>query len=274
MRLAILSDIHANLEALRATLRRIDKDRIDGIVCLGDIVGYNANPLECVREIRSVAALCVAGNHDRAVCGQITTEGFSPAAVRAVAWTRPRLDPDTLGFLGALPLTRCVGSHLIAVHGALHPSVGQELVRLDTEQRKQHSAEALLRHPSAARICAFGHTHRLGIYEYRRQSAHSHETDEIALRDDSVYLINPGSVGQPRTAERRATYLVLDTGRQMISVRRVEYDARAALAKTRAAGLLPRSRLLPTPLREGIRWGARATGLHDWLRPKARHDGR
>jgi predicted phosphodiesterase len=273
MRLAIISDIHANLEALRATLGQIDKDRIDRIVCLGDIVGYNANPLECVNEIRSCAALCVAGNHDRAVCGQITTEEFSPIAVRALAWTRSRLDTDALEFLSALPLTRCVESHLIAVHGALHPHVGQELVRLDNEERRQASFETLLRHPSTAPICAFGHTHRLGIYEYRNGTSHSQETDELVLRDDAVYLINPGSIGQPRTAERRATYLVLDTDRRAVSVRRINYDARTALAKARAAGLMPRSYPLPSCLRKGLKRGAQAIGVYDLLRPNSGHGG-
>jgi predicted phosphodiesterase len=266
MRLAIISDIHANLEALQATLNNIDTDRADRIVCLGDIVGYNANPLECVNKIRNSGALCVAGNHDRAVCGQITTEEFSYAATPALAWTRSRLDNEALDFLAALPLTRCVESHLIAVHGALHPRVGQELVRLDTEERRQSSFNALLHHPSAAPICAFGHTHRLGIYEYRDEAVHSHKTDEVMLRDGSVYLINPGSVGQSRTSERRATYLVLDTDRRTISVRRVDYDARAAFAKTRAAGLLPRSHLLPASVRKAMKWGAQAIGVYDLLR--------
>ncbi len=269
MRLAIISDIHANLEALQATLRHIDKDRIDRIVCLGDIVGYNANPLECVNEIRSCAALCVAGNHDRAVCGQITTEEFSVTASRAVAWTRPRLDAAAIDFLSALPLTLHVESYLVAVHGALHPPVGQELVRLDDEERRQSSFRALLGHPSTAPICAFGHTHRLGVYELLNGRSRSHQTDEVELRDDAVYLINPGSVGQPRTAERRATHMVLDTDQRMVSVRRVDYDARAAFAKTRAAGLMPRSYMLPLPLRNGLKWGAQAIGVYRLLRPNA-----
>jgi predicted phosphodiesterase len=263
MRLAIISDIHANLEALQATLRSIETDRVDRIVCLGDIVGYNANPLECVNEIRNCAALCVAGNHDRAVCGQISTEGFPRAAARALAWTRSRLDDEALDFLSALPLTRCIEAHLVAVHGALHPHVGQELVRLDTDERRWASFDALRRHPSAAPLCAFGHTHRLGIYEYRAGVVHMHETEEVMLQDGSVYLINPGSVGQSRTSERRATYLLLDASRRRILVRRIDYDARAAIAKARAAGLLPRSHLLMTSARKVAKWGTLAIGLAD-----------
>lgn len=270
MRLAIISDIHANFEALQATLRQADEDRIDRIVCLGDIVGYNANPLECVKAIRNCAALCVAGNHDRAVCKQITTDGFSATAVHALRWTRPRLDADALDFLSALPLTRSVDSYLVAVHGALHPPVGQELVRLDTEAQRQSSFEALIRHPSAASICAFGHTHQLGVFEYRNGVSHRHNADEVILRDDAFYLVNPGSVGQPRTAEQRATYIVLDTHQKTISVRRVDYDAHAAFAKTRAAGLAPRSHLLPPFLRKELKRSAQAIGVYDLLRPNGR----
>src|SRR4051812_9332739 len=104
MRLAILSDIHANLEALQAVLRDISVQSVDRVVCLGDIVGYNTNPAECVALLRELDPLCIAGNHDRAVSGQITTEGFSGTAARAVAWTRRQLSADIIDFLGGLPL--------------------------------------------------------------------------------------------------------------------------------------------------------------------------
>jgi predicted phosphodiesterase len=266
MRLAIISDIHANLEALHASLSAISADHVDRILCLGDIVGYNANPAECVDALCACAALCVAGNHDRAVCGKITTDGFSATAARAVDWTRSRLSTNALDFLSGLPLTLSVGNHLVAVHGALHPRTGQELVRLDSEESRRLSFEALLSHPSGARVCAFGHTHHLGIHESRSGVLRSHDADEVALQEDALYLVNPGSVGQPRTAERCATYLVLDTARPAISVRRIDYDARAAFAKTRAAGLMPRHNPLPAPLRAGLKWGAKAVGLYDVLK--------
>ncbi len=264
MRLALISDIHANLEALQATLRRIETDHIDEIVCLGDIVGYNANPAECIDAVRGCAALCVAGNHDRAVCGQISMEEFSVTAARAVVWTRSRLAAEALDFLSGLPLTRSIGNDLVAVHGALHPSTGQELVRLNSEERRQASFEALLSHPSGARVCAFGHTHHLQIHELRNGRAYTYDADEVSLREDAVYLVNPGSVGQPRTAERRATYLVLDTARQAVSVRRIDYDAKTAFSKARAARLVPRSHRLPSSIRSGLKRGARAIGLRSY----------
>ncbi|MBI3274826.1 MAG: metallophosphoesterase [Methylocystis sp.] len=167
MKLALISDIHANLEALQATLDEISARGVDRIVCLGDIVGYNANPAECIALLQQFDALCIAGNHDRAVCGQIGAETFSNAAARAVAWTRARLGADALDFLGALPLTANIQNRLLMVHGALHPDTGCETVRLDTDERRLLSFAALAAHPSGARICAFGHTHQPAVYEFR-----------------------------------------------------------------------------------------------------------
>jgi predicted phosphodiesterase len=251
--IAIISDIHANLEALEAVLREIRSERIGTIVCLGDIVGYNADPAACIELLRDAGAICVAGNHDRAVTGQITTEGFNPLAARAVDWTRSRLTADDIGWLAALPLKAMIQDRLIAVHGALHPDVGCELVRLDTDEKRQLSFESLAVHPSGIRLCAFGHTHRLSIYEMRGGRMTTHEGQSAALREGSFHLVNPGTVGQPRTSDRRASYLVLDPDAATISVRRVRYDASPALAKTRKAGLAPRFSRLPEPVRKPLR---------------------
>ncbi len=173
--IAIISDIHANLEALEAVLGEISRERIGAIVCLGDIVGYNADPAACIRLLRDAGATCIAGNHDRAVTGQITTEGFNPLAARAVEWTRSKLSPEELEWLAALPLKATIQHRLVAVHGALHPDVGCEIVRLDTDEKRQLSFEALAAYPSGVRICAFGHTHRPGIYEMRDGTMTTHE---------------------------------------------------------------------------------------------------
>jgi predicted phosphodiesterase len=261
MRLAILSDVHANLEALHAVLGRIAAEGADRIVCLGDVVGYNANPAECLAHLRELDPVWVAGSHERAVTGQVTMEDFSVTAARAVVWTRTRLGKDIIDFLAALPPQANVGRHLIAVHGALHPEVGCETVRLDTDERRQLSFDALVRHPSGARICAFGHTHRMGIFELHDGVARALAADEAVLRDDAYYLINPGAVGEPRTADRRATYMMLDTAHKTVSVRRVEYDYAAAMAKTRKAGLLPRLWFLPARVRTALKRGRRALHL-------------
>jgi predicted phosphodiesterase len=263
MRLAIISDVHANLEALHATLHDISTRAVDGIVCLGDIVGYNANPAECIALLRNHGALCVAGNHDRAVCGQITTDGFGVLATRAVLWTLGKLGPDAMSFLAELPLKAVIADRLIAVHGALHPETGCEMVRLDNDDQRRASFDALVKHPSKARMCAFGHTHLLGIFELRGSMVRSLAGDEIPLSENGYYLVNPGSVGQPRISDPRATYLILDTARWIITIVRVEYDRSVSLAKARRAGLRPPLSFLPAPVRAMMRRGVSALGLYD-----------
>jgi diadenosine tetraphosphatase ApaH/serine/threonine PP2A family protein phosphatase len=263
VRIALLSDVHANLEALRATLRRIAAQGVDGVVCLGDVVGYNADPVACIALLREVGALCVAGNHDRAVAGRITTAGFSAAAARGVLWTRRRLPDGERAFLAGLPLQACVADRLVAVHGALLPGgVGCDMTRLDSDERRRACFEALRAHPSGARICAFGHTHHLGIYELRGEGAmRACAGDRVVLREDAYYLVNPGTVGQPRSADRRASFLVLDTGRGTIAVHRTPYDHGTALAKARRAGLAPAPSGLPAPIRAALERGLRSVGL-------------
>src|SRR4029077_6271564 len=225
MRLALISDIHANLEALEATFYDIADRSIDHIVCLGDIVGYNKDAAACIALIRGSDCVCVAGNHDLAVCGRITSRTFSRAAARAVAWTGRQFSTADLNFLARLPLKANIGNRVIAVHGALHPQTGVESVRLDNDKRRQLSFEALMIHPSGAKICAFGHTHRAGIYELRPDRVAIHAEAHVALRDDAYYLINPGTIGEPRSAERRATYMIVDLERRAVTTRYVDYQA-------------------------------------------------
>jgi predicted phosphodiesterase len=252
MRIAIVSDIHSNLEALEATLQDIRAQQVERILCLGDVVGYNANPVECIGLLRQYHVLCVAGNHDRAVARQIGTAEFGYTAARAVAWTRSRLDADALAYLAALPTDLTIPHTLVAVHGALHPARGRETVRLDTDERRRSSLDALSAHPSGVRICAFGHTHQLGIYELRDGIVRKRTEDRIALWPDGYYLVNPGTVGQPRTSDPRATYLVLDSARNELTAHRVVYDATVAFTKTRKAGLVPVWTSLPRPVIDAV----------------------
>jgi predicted phosphodiesterase len=261
VKLALVSDIHANLEALRATLDDIAPRSVDRIVCLGDIVGYNTKPGECIALIRRADALCVAGNHDLAVCGRIPTKSFTTTAARAVVWTQRRLAQDDLNFLGGLPLKANIGGQLLVVHGALHPQSNCATVRLDSEERRMQSFQALLADPSGARICAFGHTHHAGIYEFRNGRAVARPEANIRLRDDAYYLINPGTVGEPRGRDRRASYMVLDLAQRTVNLHRVAYDTGVPLAATREAGLAPAFAFVPAPVRGAVAAALRTIGL-------------
>lgn len=255
MRLALISDIHANLEALQASLADIAAQDVDRIVCLGDIVGYNANPAECIALIRDANALCVAGNHDLAVCGRMPAKHFPAIAARAVAWTQRRLSWRDLQFLAGLPLKAHVEGGLVAVHGALHPQTQCATVRLDSDEKRLLSFQALIADPSGARLCAFGHTHEVGIYQFRGEAAAPGRDQTTKLHDDAYYLINPGSVGQPRNADQRASYIVLDLAQRQATVHRVAYDRAATLAATRQAGLAPALSFVSGPLRGAIGGG-------------------
>lgn len=245
MKIAIISDIHANLEALEATLQDIGTNDVGMILCLGDVVGYNTNPGECIDLLKKHNVLCVAGNHDRAVTQQITTEDFGYTAERAISWTRSRLDADAIAYLSALPTSLTIPHTLVAVHGALHPETGQENVRLNSDELRRLSFQALSVHPSGVRICAFGHTHQLAVFEHQGDIIHKMEGDRIRLRPGRLYLINPGTIGEPRGSDKRATYLILDPERAELSTQRVVYDARIPFAKSQKEGLASLGATLP-----------------------------
>jgi predicted phosphodiesterase len=197
---------------------------VDRIVCLGDIVGYNRDAAECIDRIRRANSICVAGNHDLAVSGRITTDHFSKAAARAAEWTRGQLTQDDLDFLASLPVKTVIEGQLVAVHGALHPEENCESVRLDNDDNRLLSFIALMGHSSGARICAFGHTHRAVVYEWSCDRAIIRQEKDVQLDDNAFYLINPGTVGEPRAFDRRASYMVLDLSRRNAVLHYVEYD--------------------------------------------------
>jgi predicted phosphodiesterase len=150
------------------------------------------------------------------------------------------LSDGDLDFLAGLPLKANIGNRVIAVHGALHPETDCESVRLDTDKRRRASFEALMIHSSGARICAYGHTHRAGVYEMRADGVALHGEEHVSLRDDAYYLINPGTIGEPRSAERRATYMILDLERRTVTTRHVDYQASAEFLASHRPGLASR----------------------------------
>lgn len=273
MKLALISDIHANLDALQATLADIAVRGVDRIVCLGDVVGYNTQPSACIALIRRADAICVAGNHDLAACGRIATRDFSATAARAVAWTQQRLSRQDLVFLSGLPLKAAIEGRLIAVHGALHPAADCATIRLDNDERRMQSFQALIADPSGARICAFGHTHHAGIYEFRNNRAALRPEQNFRLQDDAYYLINPGTVGQPRERDRSASYMVVDLTARSVTLHRVAYDAAATRAATRRAGLAPAFAFVPAPVRGGIAASLRALRIDRPVRQIAAYLG-
>ena len=234
MRLAIISDIHSNLPALEAVLADIDAAKPEEIWCLGDVVGYGAEPNECTRLVAERCALCLAGNHDLGVLDAIDVESFSPAAAEAALWTRGVLDADARDFLAGLePADE---SRDVALYHASPRDHVWEYV-LWPEQ----AAECI--EIQARRISIVGHSHVALCFRAPEngavgaaQGAQAADGTTLAL-DSDRWLLNPGSVGQPRDGDRRAAWLELDTEKWTGTFRRAEYEIERAAASIAAAGL-------------------------------------
>ena len=239
MRILILSDIHANLEALEACLSAAPPH--DRVFNLGDIVGYGANPNEVTERSRELGTVFVRGNHDKACSGVTTLDDFNPIAGLAVLWTRQKLKPDNLSFLHDLaagPISPLDGVQ--CVHGSPRDEDEYVLMRRD--------AYSILGRASAP-VTFFGHTHVQGGFwiddetdeegglELKYTSPTGLQQLTVQLRETGKYMINPGSIGQPRDGDSRAAFLVYDTEQKTVTFFRVPYDIAAAQEKIFAAGL-------------------------------------
>ena len=231
MRFAIFGDIHANLQALEAVLSDARTQLCTHYVCMGDIVGYNANPRECLAIVRGLECPTVKGNHDEQASMITEGEGFNALAEEAIQWTREQLTEDEKAWLRELRLQRQVRDFTI-VHATLDTPHKWDYVfnQLDaaTSFSYQHTA-----------LCFIGHTHSPKAY-IRDGSVRSMPLDILSLQRGKKYLINVGSVGQPRDGDWRAAYCIFDTISNEVELRRVEYDIGGTQAAIRNAGLPPK----------------------------------
>jgi diadenosine tetraphosphatase ApaH/serine/threonine PP2A family protein phosphatase len=239
MRLAILSDIHANLAALDAV--RGDLPDLDEIWVLGDIVGYGPQPNEVIVALQEMGARSVLGNHDGAAIGTVDPRDFNPEAARAIEWTQAVIDDNSRAYLRSLPEVRCV-NELTGVHGSPRDPIWEYIT---SSQLAALNFDAF-----DTRFCLFGHTHVPVIYR-----AAGDDVDTIAATPDrSISLdggramLNPGSVGQPRDGNPASSYLLLDTEVAIAEFRRVSYDVSQTQRLMREAGL-------PARLIERLSWG-------------------
>ena len=234
MRFLVLSDIHANSTALAAALSA-SEGRWERCVCLGDLVGYGPDPNEVVGRVRDLADKVIRGNHDKAVCGMKAAEDFNPAARTAVEWTRSHLLPESLEYLCALPAGPVETYGLTLVHGAIRDE--DEYVFTPAQ-----ALDGLLASPSG--VTFFGHTHFQGGFSYREdrleviQLRAPQATGFAALRLESGtrYLLNPGSIGQPRDGDPRAAYAIADLDHEVVEFWRVPYDITGVQRRMNAAG--------------------------------------
>lgn len=232
MRYAVISDIHANMEALQAVLADAAPRSPDGYLCLGDVVGYGPDPNACVERVRRLGGAVIAGNHDRGAVGRLAAAAFSPLARAAIEWTAQELTEDNRAYLAALP-ERCDTPAFVAVHGSPRRPVEEYILDLPTALAVFAEADF--------RVCLAGHTHVAGVFA-RHPNGHV-RTEALPpeapfdLAAASRYIINPGSVGQPRDGDPRAAYLVFDDARLQAVLHRVAYPIAATQAKMARRGL-------------------------------------
>lgn len=240
MQLALVSDLHANLEALDAVLADIDRASPGAqLVCAGDIVGYGADPEACIARLEERGALCVMGNHDQMVLGLRDFSRCGYAGIVAAVWTRSRLSASGRAYLESLPPYVHITPSVLVCHGDLASADTYVSTR---ERAEQALAQLRERHPSAE-VLVCGHTHHAALFTHEGGFQLVRGAGERAFGPPC--LINPGAVGQARDAAPTARYAVLDTERRRVSFREVHYDYRATLRKLRAAKLVAQVVLEP-----------------------------
>lgn len=229
MIIAIISDVHANLEALSTVLEDVRRQGAERLWCLGDVVGYGADPNAVCDRIAAAADSAIAGNHDWAAVGRIDGESFNSAAATAIEWTARQLSETSRAWLAALPLVRIEGEARLVHATPSEPAAWRYALSLgDAEAEMQAYQEPL---------CLIGHSHFPATYEYDGTRTRHLADERVALVPGRRYLVNVGSVGQPRDGDPRASYLLYDTEGGQLARRRLEYDVETAARKIREAGL-------------------------------------
>jgi predicted phosphodiesterase len=228
MKFAIIADIHANLDAFQVVLDDCKKQQVTHYACLGDVVGYNANPKECLDIVRAMNMPCVKGNHDEYCSSEEHLEGFNPAAAEAVNWTRKQLTEEDCQWLRDLKYTRMVTNFTI-VHATL-----------DGPQRWGYVFDKLAAAASFTyqntSVCFFGHTH-VPVAFMKDSVVRGGTYSKFKLEAGKKYFVNVGAVGQPRDNNPKSAYVIYDTHEATIELRRLDYDIAAAQKKILAAGL-------------------------------------
>jgi predicted phosphodiesterase len=230
MRYAILSDIHANLEGLTQVLSALREDSIDSYYCLGDIVGYGANPNECIDEIRNVSPVFLAGNHDCAAAGLLPLDYFNTYAQEAMAWTQGVLTEENKDFLKSLELV-FKDEQMTMVHGTLNDPGDFNYMFNSGIARETFDC-------MQTDVCFVGHTHVAGVFvQDAERRVYFNARRLISIERGKRYIINAGSVGQPRDYDPKAAYCVFDTDRMTVEIKRSAYDVAGARRKILDIGL-------------------------------------
>jgi predicted phosphodiesterase len=228
MRIALFGDIHANLEALEAVLDDASRQGVTDYVCMGDIVGYNADPAACLERVKAMDCPTVKGNHDEDASGTHSLDNMNPVAAAALQWTRDQLSEEQRQWLRRLRMVRQV-SDFTVVHSTLDQPANWNYVTNRFDAMSNFSYQF-------TQVCFHGHTHVPRVYA-KSDKVQEVAAESVAIEENTKYFINVGSVGQPRDCDWRACYAIYDLEHQLVVFRRVEYDLPRTQAKIIAAGL-------------------------------------
>ncbi|MBI3600219.1 MAG: metallophosphoesterase family protein [Nitrospinae bacterium] len=230
MRYAIFSDVHSNLEAFQSVLQEIEKLHVDKRLFLGDIVGYGANPNEAIDLLKGTADVTLAGNHDFAAIDMTDVSYFNPHAKEAILWTKDVLTPAHKEFLKGLPVDTVVDSITLAHSSPKEPQMWHYIFNIfDAIENFEYFN---------TRLCFIGHSHHPVVIERNSEGKTNASKDQIIqLNEASKYIINAGSVGQPRDKNPQACFVIYDSGNMTVEFKRVQYDIASAQEKMRKEGL-------------------------------------
>lgn len=230
MRYLVFSDIHGNVEALERVLEEAERLRPDLVVSLGDVVGYGANPNECIDIVAECTRLRIAGNHDVAAAGLIDTDNFSTTARTAIQWTSRAIDPGHREMLGEYDTIRRYGECVFAHASPVSPMDWEYVYTIGQANR--------IFKETSERFIFIGHTHVPAIIEHHgARGSRVLGGTLVTVEPDARYLINVGSIGQPRDGIAAASFALLDVKKGVVTIRRVPYDIRSAQEKIRNVGL-------------------------------------
>lgn len=225
----VIGDIHNNYDALEAVIHELQQAHVDKMLCVGDIVGYAAEPARCIDLVRELSCAVVAGNHDYAVVGKFPSNYFHSDAREAVSWTARHLSDEHMDFLKKLPLVEEVDGITI-VHGSLNHPEFFDYIRTAVEAQLSFD---LLKTP----VCFFGHTHIPLVIYLEKGIIRVDKGPVFDLKKAEKALINVGSVGQSRDWDLRASCAIYDTDKMTVEIRRIKYNINSAVQKIYSAGL-------------------------------------
>jgi predicted phosphodiesterase len=241
MRYGFFSDVHSNLEALEAVIRDFEKEKIDKLFFLGDVVGYGPDPNQCVTIVTQTSDITLMGNHDHAAIGVLDATWFNQYARQAIDWTKEVLTPQNSKIIEKFPLDTKLPDFYLVHSTPKDPQNWDYILDLDQAEENFPFFEQ--------QICLIGHSHLPAIIKkYKDQPCVLHKKPSVEIEKDCKYIINIGAVGQPRDGNNQACYLIFDNAKNKAELKRVSYDVKKTQTKMRKAGL-------PQYLIDRLSWG-------------------